>query len=65
MGEAVVPAAVPKVLLTVEEAAEVMSLGRTFVYRLVMRQEIRSVKLGRVRRIPYAALQEFVERHAS
>lgn len=56
------PSAVPKVLLTVEEAAAAMGLGRTYVYELVMRREIRSVKLGRKRRIPVAALDEFVAR---
>ena len=57
-----VQAAVPKVLLTIEEAAQAMSLGRTFVYELVMRNEIQSVKVGRKRRIPVFALQEFVVR---
>ena len=53
---------VPKVLLTIEEAAEAMSLGRTFVYELVMRNDIQSVKVGRKRRIPTFALQDFVVR---
>lgn len=53
---------VPKVLLTVEEAAGAMSLGRTYVWGLVMRNEIRSVKVGRKRRIPLSALHEFVAR---
>lgn len=53
---------VPKVLLTVEEAAEAMGIGRTYVYELVMRREIRSVKLGRKRRIPLASLDEYVAR---
>lgn len=58
--------AVPaKVLLTVEEVAEAMGLGRTYVYELVMRREIRSIKLGRKRRIPVTALDEFVDRQLS
>jgi excisionase family DNA binding protein len=58
--------AVPtKVLLTVEEVAEAMGLGRTYVYELVMRREIRSIKLGRKRRIPVTALEEFVARQLS
>jgi excisionase family DNA binding protein len=58
--------AVPrKVLLTVEEVAEAMGLGRTYVYELVMRREIRSIKLGRKRRIPVTALNEFVARQLS
>jgi excisionase family DNA binding protein len=51
-----------KVLLSVEEAASVMSLGRSFIYELVMRREIASTKVGRVRRIPVMALQDFVDR---
>lgn len=55
-------APVAKILLTVEEAAEAMSLGRSFVYELVMCKRIRSVKVGRKRRIPVFALHEFVSR---
>jgi len=51
-----------KVLLSVEEAANAMSLGRSFIYELVMRKEIASIKVGRMRRIPIIALQDFVER---
>ncbi len=58
-------AAPTKVLLTVEEVAEAMGLGRTYVYELVMRREIRSIKLGRKRRIPVTALNEFVARQLS
>jgi excisionase family DNA binding protein len=58
--------AVPtKVLLTVEEVAEATGLGRTYVYELVMRREIPSIKLGRKRRIPVTALEEFVARQLS
>ena len=51
-----------KVLLTVEEAANAMSLGRTLVYDLVMRGHIASIKVGRTRRIPVSALHEYVSR---
>lgn len=51
-----------KLLLSVDEAAAMMSIGRNLVYDLVMRRQIASVKLGRSRRIPVAALQEFVAR---
>jgi excisionase family DNA binding protein len=54
-----VPAA-QKLLLTVDEAAGVLSLGRTYVYHLVMCNKIASVKLGRKRRIPVSALQDFI-----
>lgn len=51
-----------KVLLTVEEAAERLSLGRTKVYELVARGELPSVVIGRCRRVPVQALEPFVER---
>ncbi len=39
-----------------------MSLGRTLLYRLVMRGEIISIKVGRTRRVPIWALREYVRR---
>ncbi len=50
-----------KLLLTVEEAAQALGLGRSLLYDLLARKEIFSVKIGRVRRIPLAALQAFIE----
>lgn len=47
-----------KLCLSVDEAAALMSLGRSLVDDLVMRQEIASIKVGRMRRIPVAALQD-------
>jgi excisionase family DNA binding protein len=51
-----------KVLLTIDEVAEALSLGRTYCYDLVMRRQIASIKVGRKRRIPVTALHEFVAR---
>src|SRR5258708_10900712 len=45
-----------KLLLTVDEASAALSLGRTSVYKLVLRKEIFSVKVGGARRIPVAPL---------
>lgn len=50
-----------KVLLTVPEAAKRLSLSRTFTYELVMSGALESLKLGKARRIPVAALGKFVE----
>ena len=55
---------VPKLLLTVEEAADAMSLGRTLMYELVKDREVLSVKVGRTRRIPVFALEDYVKRLA-
>jgi excisionase family DNA binding protein len=41
-----------KLLLTVEEAAQILSVGRTLLYDLVMRGKVGSVKIGNARRIP-------------
>ena len=49
-----------KLLLSIAEAATVLSLGRTAVYELVMRQEIVSIKVGRTRRVPLYALHRFI-----
>lgn len=51
-----------KILLTVPEAAERLGLGRTFVYELVMHGKLESLKLGKARRIPTVALEDFVTR---
>jgi excisionase family DNA binding protein len=51
----------PKMLLTMEEAAQVLSLGRNTIYGLVLRKQIASVKIGRLRRVPLEALQVFVD----
>jgi excisionase family DNA binding protein len=51
-----------KLLLSVDEAATLMSLGRSIVYDLVMRQQIASIKVGRMRRIPVSALREYVQK---
>lgn len=47
-------------LLTVEEAAELLRLGRTTTYELVMRGAIPSVKIGRRRLVVRSGLSEFV-----
>jgi excisionase family DNA binding protein len=47
-------------LLTVEEAASLLRLGRTRVYQLVMGGKIQSVKVGRRRLVVREGLEEFV-----
>ncbi len=48
------------ILLTVEEAAHLLCLGRTTTYELVMRGSIRSVKIGRRRLVVREGLEAFV-----
>jgi excisionase family DNA binding protein len=47
-------------LLTVEEAARRLRLGRTLVYQLISSGELESVKVGRLRRVPAECLPEYV-----
>lgn len=51
-----------KVLVSVDEAAALLSLGRTMVYTLMMCGDLPSIKIGRMRRIPVAALHAYVSR---
>lgn len=51
---------VDRKLVTILEAAEVLALSRTVVYPLVMSGAIRSFQIGRARRIPVEALDEFI-----
>ncbi len=49
-------------LLTIVEAARVLSIGRTTMYELVGAGEIEVVHIGRSARVPVAALEEYVDR---
>lgn len=49
-------------LLTVEEAARRLSLGRTTIYALLKNGQITSVRVGRLRRIPAEALDAYTAR---
>lgn len=51
-----------RLLLSVEEVAELLSLGRTKVFELIRRGELESISVGKARRVPLAAAKEFVER---
>jgi len=51
-----------KVLVSVDEAAAMLSLGRTLVWELVRKKELRSVKVGRTRRILVSSVHEYVQK---
>jgi excisionase family DNA binding protein len=51
-----------RLLFTPEHAADRLDVGRTTVYALMARGELRSVKIGRSRRVPADALEEYVTR---
>ncbi len=51
-----------KLLLTTDEAADLLGVGRTTVYELLNAGLVESVRIGRARRIPRAALVAYVAR---
>jgi excisionase family DNA binding protein len=56
------PADQPRLLLTVEEAADRLAISRTVVYELLRSGRLESVTIGRNRRIPAVAIDDFVAR---
>jgi excisionase family DNA binding protein len=58
-GHAGVP---PRVLLTLEEAAQALGISRSKLYELLRAGAIECVRIDRLRRIPLQALHQFVER---
>jgi excisionase family DNA binding protein len=54
--------AVTPLLLTVEQAAERLNVGRTTLFGLIASGDVASVSLGRLRRIPAECLDEYVRR---
>ncbi len=51
-----------RLLLTVAEAGEALGIGRTLAYALVLRGDLPSVKIGKARRVPAVAVEEYVAR---
>jgi excisionase family DNA binding protein len=54
-----------RVLLTAEEAAEQLGIGRTLMYKLIAHGEIDSIRIGRLRRVPTAAIQDYASRRVT
>jgi excisionase family DNA binding protein len=51
-----------RLLLTVEEAARRLGIGRSLAWRLVRSGELPSVRLGRLVRVPERNLQVWLDR---
>ncbi|MGD0287224.1 MAG: helix-turn-helix domain-containing protein [Acidimicrobiales bacterium] len=51
-----------QLLVTPEEAARRLSVGRTTIYELMASGELQSVNIGRCRRVPVSSLSSFVNR---
>jgi excisionase family DNA binding protein len=50
-----------RLLLTLDQAADALAIGRTKLYELLATGALRSVRIHKSRRIPMSALLEFVE----
>jgi excisionase family DNA binding protein len=51
-----------QLLVTPEEAARRLSVGRTTIYELMSSGELQSVNIGRCRRVPVSSLSLFVNK---
>lgn len=49
-------------LLSVEETARALGIGRSKTYELIAAGELESVHIGRAARVPVTAVEDFVER---
>lgn len=50
--------------VTVDEAADMLSVGRTTIYYLMVDQEIEAIKIGKSTRITTASLDAFLTRRS-
>jgi excisionase family DNA binding protein len=55
----------PALLLTPEQAAHELQIGRHKVFDLITSGELHSIKIGKSRRIPRAAIEEFISELAA
>lgn len=49
-----------RLLLTVEQAADRLSVSRSLMYELIGQGRVGSIRVGRLRRVPSEALTEYV-----
>lgn len=51
-----------RVLYTVEQTAQILTISRWKVFDLIRLRELRSVKIGGLRRVPHSAIDEYIAR---
>ena len=51
-----------RLMLTVDEVAESLGIGKSAVYDLMRLRKLASVKIGRSRRVPVEALRDYVKK---
>jgi excisionase family DNA binding protein len=49
----------PRLMLTAEQAAEALGIGRTNVFALIKSGELESIRIGRLRRVPADAIDTY------
>ena len=54
-----------RLLFRIDEAAEVLSLGKSKLYELLARGELPTVKIGRATRVPAESLQRWVRKQVA
>ena len=50
-----------RLLYSVTEAACLLGVGRTYMFRLIAAGEIESIKVGKLRKIPHDALGRYID----
>jgi len=50
-------------VLTVEELCEVLRIGKNTAYRLLKSNEIKSVKIGKIYKIPKKSVRKYLEKN--
>ena len=53
-----------KLLISVEEAAQRLDIGRTLFFELIRSGRIRTIRVGRVRKVPVESLRDVVEQQS-
>lgn len=62
LAEVDVPQHLPILAYSPEQVAQVLGISRTAVYALLARGEIKSLRIGKRRRIPVSAVTEYLHR---
>jgi excisionase family DNA binding protein len=50
------------IVYTVDEAAQILKISRWKIFDLIRRGQLRSVKIGGLRRVPRTAIEEYIAR---
>ena len=50
-------------ILTVEELCEVLRIGKNTAYKLLKSDEIKSIKIGKIYKIPKKSVRKYLEKN--